>query len=131
VLGWYLEALRERLRSQEVQSAALAAKSLEDEISRTSDSLLQSQLYELLARQIQREKLSQVEADFAFKVIEPPVVPDAKFSPHVARAAMLTGLLVLRHLPDDRGLAMAVACARTSQSLDRSRCAADRYGGPR
>ncbi len=36
-----------------------------------------------------------VEADFAFKVIEPPVVPDAKFSPHVTRAAMLTGLLVL------------------------------------
>ncbi|HUY18552.1 MAG TPA: Wzz/FepE/Etk N-terminal domain-containing protein [Candidatus Binataceae bacterium] len=94
VLTWYLEALRERLRSQEVQSAASAAKSLEDEISHTSDSLLQSQLYELLARQIQREKLAQVQADFAFKVIEPPVVPDARFSPRVTRSGIMTGFVV-------------------------------------
>lgn len=94
VLAWYLEALRDRLRSQEVQSAAVAAKSLEDEISSTSDSLLQNQLYELLARQIQREKLSQVEADFAFKVIEPPVTPDVKYSPRVTLSALLTGFVV-------------------------------------
>lgn len=93
VLAWYLEALREGLRSQEVQSAAVAAKSLEDEVSQTSDSLLQNQLYELLARQIQREKLAQVEADFAFKVIEPPVVPDSKYSPHVTRAGIATGAI--------------------------------------
>jgi hypothetical protein len=95
VLTWYLEALRERLRSQEVQGAAIAAKSLQEEISRTSDSLLQNQLYELLARQIQREKLAQVEADFAFKVIEPPVVPDARYSPHVTRSSILAGIIVL------------------------------------
>ncbi|SRR5579875_575141 len=95
VLTWYLDALRERLRSQEVQSAAIAAKSLEEEISRTSDSLLQSQLYELLARQIQREKLAQVEADFAFKIIEPPVVPDARYSPRVTRSSLLAGIGVL------------------------------------
>jgi uncharacterized protein involved in exopolysaccharide biosynthesis len=95
VLAWYLEALRERLRSQEVQSAAIAAKSIEDEIAHTSDSLLQNELYELLARQIQREKLSQVEADFAFKVIEPPVVPDARYSPHITRSAIVTGVFVV------------------------------------
>ncbi len=95
VLAWYLEALRERLRNQEVQSAAIAAKSLEEEIAHTSDSLLQNQLYELLARQIQREKLSQVEADFAFRVIEPPVVPDAKYSPHVTRSAIMTGFVIV------------------------------------
>src|SRR5262249_37346626 len=95
VLAWYLEALRERLRTQEVQSSAVAAKSLEDEIAHTSDSLLQAQLYELLARQIQREKLAQVEADFAFKIIEPPVVPDARYSPQVTRIGLLTGLFVL------------------------------------
>jgi uncharacterized protein involved in exopolysaccharide biosynthesis len=94
VLAWYLEALRERLRNQEVQSAAIAAKSLEDEISHTSDSLLQNQLYELLARQIQREKLAQVEADFAFKLIEPPVVPDARYAPHVTHSALVIGIAV-------------------------------------
>ncbi len=95
VLGYYLEALRERLRSQEVQAAAAAADSLKDEIAHTPDSLLQAQLYELLARQIQREKLAQVQADFAFKLIEPPMTPDARFSPHVTRSALFAGFVAL------------------------------------
>lgn len=75
VLGFYLENLRDKLRNEGVRSASEAAQSLQEEISKTSDSLLQSQLYDLLARQIQRAKLAQVQADFAFKVIDPPFAP--------------------------------------------------------
>jgi hypothetical protein len=89
VLGFYLDSLRDKLRNEEVQAGASAAASLQDEVRKTSDALLQSQLYELMARQIQREKLAQVQSDFAFKVVEPPVVPDNYFAPQARRNAIL------------------------------------------
>ncbi|MFZ0657273.1 MAG: hypothetical protein WAM05_01045, partial [Candidatus Binataceae bacterium] len=83
---------------EEVQAASSAVASLQDEIRETSDALLQNQLYELVARQIQREKIAQVQADFAFKVIEPPVVPDNYYAPQARRnatvAATITFLLM-------------------------------------
>ena len=89
VLGFYLDSLRDKLRNEEVQAGASAAASLEEEVRKTSDALLQTQLYELMARQIQREKLAQVQSDFAFKVIEPPVVPDNYYSPQARQKATL------------------------------------------
>ncbi|HEY9156427.1 Wzz/FepE/Etk N-terminal domain-containing protein [Candidatus Binatus sp.] len=89
VLGFYLDSLRDKLRNEEVQAGASAAASLQDEVRKTSDALLQTQLYELMARQIQREKLAQVQSDFAFKVVEPPVVPDNYFAPKARNNAVL------------------------------------------
>jgi hypothetical protein len=89
ILGYYLDSLRDKLRNEEVQAGASAASSLEEEVRKTSDALLQTQLYELMARQIQREKIAQVQSDFAFKVIEPPVVPDNYFEPKARHNATL------------------------------------------
>jgi hypothetical protein len=95
VLGYYLQALQDKLRSAEVQEAAVAIESLKEEISNTSDTLLQQQLYQLMAYQIQREKLAQMQADFAFKVIEPPFVPGHKYSPTVTMDTLLAGIVVV------------------------------------
>jgi len=94
ILGYYVDDLRDKLRGREMHDAGVAVASLRDEINKTSDSLLQSQLYELMASQVQREKLAQVEADFAFTVIEPPMVPDNVFSPHPTRNAFVVILFV-------------------------------------
>jgi hypothetical protein len=93
ILAYYLDSLRDKLRNEEVQSAAAAAVSLQDEIRKTSDALLQTQLYELMARQVQREKVAQVQADFAFKVIEPPVVPDNYYAPSARKNATLAAAI--------------------------------------
>ncbi len=85
ILGYYVDDLRDKLRGREIHEAAIAVGSLREEVNKTSDSLLQSQLYELMASQLQREKLAQVEADFAFTVIEPPVAPDKPDRPHPTR----------------------------------------------
>jgi len=95
VLGYYLQSLQDKLRAEEINSATVAAKSLEDEVAHTSDTLLQQQLYELLAHQIQRQKLAQMQADFAFKMIEPPMVPDFKYAPHGGKSGVLAGFLVI------------------------------------
>ena len=94
VLDEYLQSLRDKLRSEVTQTASAAALSLQAEIGRTPDALLQNQLYELMARQLQREKLAQVQADFAFKVVEPPVVPDHYYLPSARSQATLWGLAV-------------------------------------
>ncbi|HYB91449.1 MAG TPA: Wzz/FepE/Etk N-terminal domain-containing protein [Candidatus Binataceae bacterium] len=94
ILGFYLASLREKVRAEQIGSAAAAAASLQDEIRKTSDALLQNELYELVARQIEREKIAQVEGDFAFKVIEPPVVPDQIFAPRARRDATLAASIV-------------------------------------
>jgi hypothetical protein len=89
VLGFYLDSLRDKLRNEEVEAGASAAASLEEEVRKSSDALLQTQLYELMARQIQREKIAAVQSDFAFKVVEPPVVPDNYFAPKARHNATL------------------------------------------
>jgi Chain length determinant protein len=95
ILAYYLERLRDRLRSEAVRASSSAAASLAEEVGKTPDALLQNQLYELMARQIQREKLAQVQADFAFKVVEPPVVPDHYYAPVARSRAALSGFIFL------------------------------------
>lgn len=95
ILAYYLERLRDRLRNEAVREASTAAESLAQEVGKTPDALLQNQLYELMARQIQREKLAQVQADFAFKIVEPPVVPDHYFAPVARTRAAMSGFIVM------------------------------------
>jgi len=87
-------AKAEKLRSREVQGAAAAIGSMKDEARVTPDALLQAQLYELIAKQMQQLKLAQVEADFAFTVLEPPAAPDKPYSPNVLLDAAVAGFLM-------------------------------------
>ncbi|HVC44919.1 MAG TPA: Wzz/FepE/Etk N-terminal domain-containing protein [Candidatus Binataceae bacterium] len=120
ILGLYLQSLRDQLRGEVTQTASAAALSLQGEINRTPDALLQNQLYELMARQLQREKLAQVQADFAFKVVEPPVVPDHYYLPSARGQATLWGLVML-------GLLSGFFIAREWLAAARSHLAADEF----
>jgi len=95
VLGFYISDLRERLRQEEIHDTAEAIASLRMEVQHTSDTMLQTQLYELLARQIQQQKLAQVQADFAFKVLQSPTTPDRPYRPRVMLDCLLAGMLAL------------------------------------
>lgn len=95
VLGFYISDLRELLRHEQIRDATEAIDSLRAESRDTADNLLQTQLYELLARQIQQQKLAQVQADFAFKVLVAPTAPDKPYRPQVLLDAVLAGMLAL------------------------------------
>ncbi len=95
ILGYEIDDLRERLRSREVRNAADAVTSLNQQITRISDSLLKQEIYQLIATQIQREELAEVEADFAFIVLQPPVSPDLPVWPRVLIDALGAGFLAL------------------------------------
>jgi hypothetical protein len=95
ILGYEIDDLRERLRSRETRNAADAVDSLNQQIPRTSDSLLKQEIYDLIATQIQREKLAEVEADFAFIVLQPPVSPDLPVWPRVVVNSLGAGFIAL------------------------------------
>jgi LPS O-antigen subunit length determinant protein (WzzB/FepE family) len=95
ILGYYLDDLRELLRARQVRDAGAAIDSLEEEAKATVDPLARTQLSELVTKQIQLKKLAQVEADFAFRVLDPPASPEKPYSPRPLFDSALMGLLAL------------------------------------
>jgi capsular polysaccharide biosynthesis protein len=93
VLDFYIDDLREKLRLREIRKAALAIESLKEQAAQTSDALLQQDLYSLLAKQVQKQQLAKVQADFAFTVIDPPVVPDKPYKPKVILSSAVAAAL--------------------------------------
>ncbi len=95
VLTLYIDDLRAILRARQVRTASLAIESLKYQAEHTSDSVLQANLYQLLAQQLQRQQLAEVQADFAFNVIDPPIVPDRAYRPRVMLSSAIAAVLVL------------------------------------
>ena len=123
ILQYYLDDFRELQRQEAIRNASAAIESLEKEAQSTGDSLLRENLYALAARQVERQKLAEVEADFAFKVLEAPVSPDKQYSPHASIncfiAMLVTPMLVilvilLRHAWDSAHMLTAPAARRRS-----------------
>jgi LPS O-antigen subunit length determinant protein (WzzB/FepE family) len=97
ILGYAIDDLREKLRSREVRNAADAVASLEQRVGKISDALLVREIYELIAAQMQRQQLAEIQADFAFEVLQPPVAPDLPVRPRRlinAIAAGFAGLML-------------------------------------
>jgi hypothetical protein len=108
ILNYYIGDLRDLLRSREVTIASSAIDSLKEEASRTPDSLLRSELYELIAKQVQRKKMAQVEAEFAFRILDPPAASDKPYSPNVLLDCSIIGFLTAL------GFAIFVSAQHTS-----------------
>jgi hypothetical protein len=93
ILGLYIDSLRQKLRERAIASSEAAVKALEVAASKTSDALMAGQLDQLLAQQIQELETAEVQADFAFVVIDPPTVPPIPYSPRPIIDALAAGIL--------------------------------------
>lgn len=94
ILGYYIEDLRDRIRNRALHDTATAVASLEDELDKTSDPMIRTQIARLAAQQIEQEKMAQAQADFAFTVVEPPFFKANKFTPKTIVDCILVGLTV-------------------------------------
>jgi len=93
ILGYYIDDLLDLLRTRDIRDATSAIDSLEAEASSTPDPMLRAQLYELVAKQVERKKTAQVEADFAFRVLDPPAASDRPSRPQIALDALIAAFL--------------------------------------
>ena len=93
VLRYYVDELRDLLRGREISGSSVVIDSLRAEALSTADPLLRSQLYTLEAKQLQRRKMAQVEADFAFRILDAPAAPDKKYRPLMLLDCLAAGLV--------------------------------------
>jgi hypothetical protein len=79
--GYYVEELRNVLRTRVMNSALAAKNALFEDVAKTSDPIVREHLYDMIGSQLRRANEAKAQADFSFKVIEPAVVPDKPYMP--------------------------------------------------
>jgi len=76
-----LEELQNHMSQEAKRVAETNRRYLEEALSSTSDPFIKSNIYNLIAQQIQQGMLAEAKENFAFKIIDPPKVPDKKVKP--------------------------------------------------
>jgi uncharacterized protein involved in exopolysaccharide biosynthesis len=90
ILNYYVVGLSEFLRRQTLEEAAAQQLHLTQQLARTTDPLLKNRLYELIAKQIEKETLAKIQRYYSFNVIDPAFVPERKFKPKRAQICLLS-----------------------------------------
>lgn len=93
VLRAYIDGLRDMLRSRAINDSALAVQALEHQVSQTSDALMVNQLDQLIAQQLQTKMTAEMQADFAFTVIQPAMVPTIPDRPWFILDPLIAGIV--------------------------------------
>ena len=90
ILNYYIVGLSEFLRRQTLEDAAAQQVHLTQQLAKTTDPLLKNRLYELVAKQIEKETLAKIQRYYSFIVIDPSFVPERKFKPKRAQICMIS-----------------------------------------
>ncbi len=70
------------LKNKAIDEASLSVDYLQKQLSETDEVGVRSLLYKLLEKEIQTVKLANARKEFAFKVLDPPLVPERKSKPN-------------------------------------------------
>ncbi len=89
LVAHYLEEGKSRLQEEAFARATSNKKFIGEQIARTVDPLTRDRLYALYGQEVEREMLAKNREQFGFRVIDNPRVPDTKFRPRRATAALL------------------------------------------
>ncbi len=72
----YLTELSESLREETLSDALENQRFLRRQLEQTSDVLLKDKIYDMLAREIEKETFARAQTYYSFLVLDPPIVPD-------------------------------------------------------
>ncbi|MDY7033780.1 MAG: Wzz/FepE/Etk N-terminal domain-containing protein [Thermodesulfobacteriota bacterium] len=89
IVHYFLDTLIHYMTNEAKRVATINKKYLEQQLAKTSDPLIRQKVYNLIAQQIEAAMMSEVKENFAFKLIDPPRVPDRKVKPNRQRAVMM------------------------------------------
>jgi len=93
ILGYFLTTLNSHMSEEAKRVANTNRKYLEDQLKNTSDPLIRQKIYSLIAHQVETSMMAEVKENFAFKVLDPPTVPDRKIRPKRTLMVMVSFLL--------------------------------------
>ncbi|MCW8354491.1 Wzz/FepE/Etk N-terminal domain-containing protein [Marinomonas pontica] len=92
-VDWLVIDLNAWVKKQSLDETSRNIGYLEEQIERTSISDMQSVFYQLIEEQTKNLMLAQVQDEFAFKIIDPAVVPEEEAGPKRALICVLAVLL--------------------------------------
>lgn len=88
-----LDELVDHMTGEAKRVADANRKYLEAQITTTADPFIRQKIYSLIAQQIETATMAEAKENFAFKVIDPPRVPDKRIEPK-RREMVLISLIV-------------------------------------
>jgi len=95
ITGYFLETLTEHMSTEAKRVALINRTYLEEQLQKTADPLIRQKIYNLIAQQVETAMMAEVKENFAFKVIDPPKVPDRKIKPKRALMVVLSFIVAL------------------------------------
>jgi len=95
IVEYYLATLTNYMSSETKRVANTNRKYLEEQLGNTSDPFIKQKTYNLIAQQIETAMMAEVKENFAFKVIDPPRVPDKKIKPKRVQMLVLSFIVSL------------------------------------
>jgi len=90
MVEYFLTALTDHMSSEARRVATINRQYLEEQLGKTADPLIKQKIYNLIAQQLETSMMAEVKENFAFKVIDPPKVPDKKIRPKRIQMALLS-----------------------------------------
>lgn len=81
IVDHFLNALTEQMTGEAKRVALANIGHLERQLNATSDPLIRQKIYNMMAEQVETSLMAEVKENYAFKVIDPPRVPDRKTGP--------------------------------------------------
>ena len=95
LVSYTLMELTEYMSSEAKRVAETNKKYLESQLDKTADPFIKTKLYSLIAQQIETSMMAEVKENFAFKIIDPPRVPDKKIKPKRTQMAAIAFVVSL------------------------------------
>jgi LPS O-antigen subunit length determinant protein (WzzB/FepE family) len=76
LVEYFLSQMSEIMREVVLRDAAENMRFLTDQLDRTTDSLMRAKIYDMLAKEIEKDTFARAQKYYGFYVPDPPVVPD-------------------------------------------------------
>lgn len=95
IVNMALLELNNYMSSEAKRVADTNRKYLESQLEKTADPFIKSKIYALIAQQVEKSMMAEVKENFAFKVLDPPKIPDRKVKPKRAMMVVLAFIVSL------------------------------------
>jgi uncharacterized protein involved in exopolysaccharide biosynthesis len=83
IINYILTELTDYMSSEAKRVAETNREYLESLIGKNTDPLIQNKIYSLIAHQIEISMMAEVKENFAFKILDPPKMPDREIKPKI------------------------------------------------
>jgi uncharacterized protein involved in exopolysaccharide biosynthesis len=95
IVTFILTELTDYMSSEAKRVAETNKRYLESLIDKNADPLIKQKIYTLIARQIEISMMAEVKENFAFKILDPPKIPDRKIKPAIRMNIVLSFIISL------------------------------------